>query len=37
MFSYASAETQVLGLVLPKRGRRPVADYMQERSGADRC
>lgn len=31
MFSYASAETQVLGLVLRGAVGRPVADYMQEK------
>jgi len=31
MFSYASAETQVLGLVLRSAVGRPVADYMQEK------
>jgi len=31
VFSYASAETQVLGLVLRSAIRRPIADYLQEK------
>jgi len=31
MFSYASVETQVLGLVLRSAVGRPVADYLQEK------
>jgi CubicO group peptidase (beta-lactamase class C family) len=33
-FSYASAETQVLGLVLTRAVGRPVAEYLEQRSGS---